>query len=114
MEVSQIHSREAQKWVRVNYFGDERNELFKFGCAKAALRLEEDELTNDVFGVWFTFVCCAVNKQSWSTKPNSSGSTCQGLLFLHPLLFYWKDILQQKSVERFNMDLTTNAKKQSL
>lgn len=33
---------------------------------KAALRLEEDELTNDVFGVWFTFVCCAVNKQSWS------------------------------------------------
>lgn len=79
--------------------------------------MEEDELTDDVFGVWFTFVCCAVNKQTWSIK-KSLTRLVQRVedLFLHLFLLlfffvslYWKDILQQ-SIERFNMDLTTNAK----
>lgn len=112
MEVSQIRSREAQKWVRVHYFKGERNKLFKCGC-EAAFRLQEDELTNDVFGVWFTFVCCAVNKQSWSKKPNSSGSTCRGLCFCIFFCFIEKTYCN-KNPSNTNMDLTTNAKKQSL
>lgn len=42
--------------VRVNDFGGEQK-LFNFGCV-SRLILEKDELTNDVFGVWFSFVCC--------------------------------------------------------
>lgn len=64
---------------------------------QAALRLQEDELTNDVFGVWFTFVCCAVNKQSWSKKPNSSGSTCRGLYFC---IFFFLVLLERHTATK--------------
>lgn len=67
-------------------------EMFNFGCV-SRLILEKDELTNDVFGVWFSFVCCAVNKRSWGKTRNSSDSTFWELAFF----FYRKDALQQKS-----------------
>ncbi len=61
------------------------------------VKLQEDELSDDVFGVWFTFVCCAVNKQSWSKKSRTHlVQRVQDFVFASFFLFYWKDILQQK------------------
>lgn len=68
--------------------------LLKFWMRELLSRLREDELTNDVFGVWFTFVCCAVNKQSWSKKAQLIWFNVSRTVFLHLLFllsFYWKD-----------------------